>query len=129
MSVLYAFTAAALFGCGIYLVLSRHLVRVLLGLSLLTTAVNLVLFQAGRIRSAQPPLIREGAERLGESADPVPQALVLTAIVIGFALSVILAALALRVHRAHGAARRGTAAPRQPRAARAPARPSGGAAG
>ena len=99
MSVLYAFVAAGLFGCGLYMVLSRHIVRMVLGLSLLTTAVNLVLFQAGRIRSAQPPLIANDVERLGESADPVPQALVLTAIVIGFALTVILAALTLRAWR------------------------------
>ena len=102
MSVLYAFVAAGLFGCGLYMVLSRNLVRVLLGLSLLTTAVNLVVFQAGRIRSAQPPLIPEGADRLGDAADPLPQALVLTAIVIGFALSVVLASLALRAYRGHG---------------------------
>ena len=101
MSVLYAFVAAGLFGCGLYMALSRHVVRMVLGLSLLTTAVNLVLFQAGRIRTAQPPLIAEGAERLGESADPMPQALVLTAIVIGFALTVIVAALALRAWRGH----------------------------
>ena len=105
MSILYAFVAAALFGCALYMVLSRNLVRVLLGLSLLTTAVNLVLFQAGRMRSAQPPLIPDGADRLGESADPLPQALVLTAIVIGFALSVVLAALALRAYRGHGSLR------------------------
>ena len=105
MSVLLAFVAAGLFGCGIYMVLSRHLLRVVLGLSLLTTAVNLVIFQAGRVRSAQPPLIPDGAERLGESADPVPQALVLTAIVIGFALTLVLAALALRAHGGHGTLR------------------------
>ena len=99
MSVLYAFVAAVLFGCGLYMVLSRHVVRMVLGLSLLTTAVNLVLFQAGRIRTSQSPLIPDGAERLGDSADPVPQALVLTAIVIGFALTVILAALTLRAWR------------------------------
>jgi multicomponent Na+:H+ antiporter subunit C len=105
VSVLYAFVAAALFGCGLYMVLSRHLVRLLLGLSLLTTAVNLMLFQAGRIRSAQPPLIPEGADRLHGSADPLPQALVLTAIVIGFALTVVLATLALRAYRGHGTLR------------------------
>src|SRR5690606_30784809 len=101
MSVIYAFVAAGLFGCGVYMVLSRNLVRMLLGLSLLTTSVNLMLFQTRRIRSALPPLIPDGADRLVESADPVPQALILTAIVIGFALTVILAALALRVHRGH----------------------------
>jgi len=105
VSVLLAFVAAGLFGCGVYMVLSRHLVRMILGLSLLTSAVNLVIFLAGRIRSAQPPLIPEGAERLGESADPVPQALVLTAIVIGFALTVVLAALALRAWGGHGTLR------------------------
>lgn len=105
MSVILAFVAAGLFGCGLYMVLSRHIVRMVLGLSLLTTAVNLMVFQAGRIRSAQPPLIPEGAERLGESADPLPQALVLTAIVIGFALTVILAALALRAWDGHGTLR------------------------
>jgi multicomponent Na+:H+ antiporter subunit C len=102
VTILYALVTAGLFGCAVYIILSRHLVRLLLGLSLLTTAVNLVIFQAGRIRSAQPPLIREGADRLHESADPLPQALVLTAIVIGFALTVVLASLALRVYRAHG---------------------------
>ena len=102
MSVLYAIVAAGMFGCGLYMVLSRHFVRMLLGLSLLTTAVNLVIFQAGRIRSAQPPLIPEGADRLTDSADPLPQALVLTAIVIGFALTVVLASIALRAYRAHG---------------------------
>ena len=105
MSVLYAFVAAGLFGCGLYMTLSRHVVRMVLGLSLLTTAVNLVLFQAGRIRTAQPPLIAEGVERLGESADPLPQALVLTAIVIGFALTVVLAALVLRAWRGEGTLR------------------------
>ena len=103
MSILYAFVAAGLFGCALYMVLSRHFVRLLLGLSLLTTAVNLVLFQAGRIGSTQPPLIAEGADRLHGSADPLPQALILTAIVIGFALSVVLATLALRAYRGHGA--------------------------
>ena len=101
MSAVLAFAAAGLFGCGLYLALSRHVVRLVLGLSLLTTAVNLMVFQAGRINSVQPPLIAEGAERLGQSADPLPQALVLTAIVIGFALTVVLAALALRAWGDH----------------------------
>lgn len=105
MSVVLSAVAAALFGCGLYMVLSRHLVRAVLGLSLLGTAVNVVVFLSGRVRTAQPPLILEGAERLGESADPVPQALVLTAIVIGFALTVILAALALRAYGGHGTLR------------------------
>jgi multicomponent Na+:H+ antiporter subunit C len=102
MTVLYALVAAGLFGCALYMVLSRNLVRMLLGLSLLGTAVNLMLFQAGRYRSSQPPIIPEGADRLHDAADPLPQALILTAIVIGFALTVMLAVLALRAYRGHG---------------------------
>jgi multicomponent Na+:H+ antiporter subunit C len=102
MTVLYALVASGLFGSGLYMVLSRNIVRLLLGLSLLTTAVNLMVFQAARFRSLQPPLIPEGADRLRDSADPLPQALILTAIVIGFALTVMLAVLALRAWRGHG---------------------------
>lgn len=99
MNIVYALMASILFGCAIYMILSRHLVRLLLGLSLLTTATNIITFQAGRIRSAAPPLIDEGAKTLGASADPLPQALVLTAIVIGFALTLVLATLSLRAWR------------------------------
>jgi multicomponent Na+:H+ antiporter subunit C len=102
VNVLLAFVAAGLFGCSVYMILSRHLVRVVLGLSLLTTAVNLVVFQAARSRATQPPIIPESATRLEGAADPVPQALILTAIVIGFALTVALAALVLRSWHASG---------------------------
>ena len=102
MNVLYAFIAAGLVGCSVYMVLSRNIVRLLLGLSLMTTAVNLVLFQTGRNRSAQPPLISEGDLVLTGSADPVPQALILTAIVIGMALTIMFTVLALRAYRGHG---------------------------
>lgn len=101
MTFIYALLAAGLFGCGIFMVLSRNMVRMLLGLSLLTTSVNVMIFHTGRFRSQLPPIIPDGAERLVDSADPVPQALILTAIVIGFALTVVLTALTLRVHRGH----------------------------
>ncbi len=105
MSALYALLAASLFGCALYMILSRNVVRLLLGLSLLATAVNLMVFLAGHLRSVQPPLIPEGADTLRDSADPIPQALILTAIVIGFALTVVLSALALRAYRVHGTLR------------------------
>jgi len=101
MTVIYALLGAGLFGCGVFMLLSRNMVRMLLGLSLLTTSVNVMIFQTGRFRSQLPPIIPEGSEQLVNSADPVPQALILTAIVIGFALTVILMALALRVHGSH----------------------------
>ena len=102
MNWLYALVAASFFGCALYMMLSRNVVRLLLGLSLLATAVNIMVFLGGHLRSVQPPLIPEGADALRDSADPVPQALILTAIVIGFALTVVLSALALRAYRGRG---------------------------
>lgn len=102
MSVVYSLVAAGLFGCAVYMILSRNIMRLVLGLSLMTTAVNLMLLLTGRLGSMQPPLIREGAVRLVESADPLPQALILTAIVIGLALTVMTAILALRAYRGEG---------------------------
>lgn len=102
MSVLYPLLAAWLFGCGIYMILSRSIARIVMGLSLIGTSINLMIFQTGRIGPMQPPIIPDGADHLTNSADPVPQALILTAIVIGFALTVMLAALSLRVWQGHG---------------------------
>ena len=102
MNVLYAFVAAGLVGCSVYMILSRNIVRMVLGLSLMTTSVNLVLFQTGRNRSQEPPLIQEGEVVLTGAADPVPQALILTAIVIGMALTIMFTVLALRAYRGHG---------------------------
>jgi len=100
MTGFYAFIGSAIVGCALFMILSRNLVRMLLGFSLLATGANLLLFVAGRIRSPQPPIIEPGAEVLGASADPVIQALILTAIVIGLALTVMLGVLVLRAWRA-----------------------------
>lgn len=99
MTILYALTGAGIIGCSIFMILSRNMVRMLLGLSLLATGTNLLLFLAGRIRSQQPPIIQDGATKLGEAADPLVQALILTAIVIGFALTIVLGILILRTWR------------------------------
>ena len=89
-----------------WLMLSRNLIRLLLGFAMLGNAVNLLIFTAGRLTRNFPPIVPEGSESLaGAYANPLPQALVLTAIVIGFALTVILAALALRAWNGHGTLR------------------------
>lgn len=100
MTIFYAFCAAAIIACALHMALSRNLLRMLLGLSLLSTGVNLALFIGGGFASDQPPIIAEGARALGLSADPLVQALILTAIVIGFALTIVLAAIVLRAWRA-----------------------------
>lgn len=78
------------FGCmaaaAAYLLMSRNLLRMVLGLLLLSNAANLSIFIAGRLDSDVPPLIPAGQEVLQASANPLPQALILTAIVISFAL-------------------------------------------
>ncbi len=84
-----------------YLVLSRALVRVLLGLVVLGNGVNLLIFVAGRLGGATPPIAPAGAVTPpGYAANPLPQALILTAIVIGFAMFAFLIALALRAYQA-----------------------------
>jgi len=103
MHLLFALSIAVLAGCSLYLILSRHIVRVLLGVTMLSAAINLVIFFAGRIVTNTPAVIRAGESSLpADAANPLPQALVLTAIVIGFSLTAFFAALALQTYRRLG---------------------------
>lgn len=95
MSVLLAATAAGLFAIGTYLVLQRKLSRIIIGLGLITHGANVLMLTAGR-RGTAPIVGRGPAE---EFSDPLPQALALTAIVIAFATSALLLALAYRSWR------------------------------
>jgi multicomponent Na+:H+ antiporter subunit C len=103
MNLIYAFAIAAQMGCGVYLLLSRHVMRIILGVVLLSAATNLLIFVAGGLTHVAPPVIESGNQMLGlQSANPLPQALILTAIVIGFALVAFAAALVLKTYRAIG---------------------------
>jgi multicomponent Na+:H+ antiporter subunit C len=87
MQLLLALLTGVLFAAGVYLVLRRNLLRMIFGLVLLSNAVNLLVLSMGRVARVDPPLILPGAEApAGAVANPLPQALVLTAIVIGFGL-------------------------------------------
>jgi multicomponent K+:H+ antiporter subunit C len=92
MSALIALAIGMLVACGVYLLLRSRSFPVVLGIVLFSYATNLFLFASGRLATDQAPLIREGPP----FADPLPQALVLTAIVIGFAMTAFVAVLALR---------------------------------
>ena len=92
MSVLMAFTAAVLFGIGTYLLMQRKLSRLIIGLGLIGHGANVVFVTATRRGNA--PLIGTGDP--SGFADPLPQALVLTAIVISFGTTALLLALAYR---------------------------------
>jgi multicomponent K+:H+ antiporter subunit C len=89
-------------GCGVWLLLRARTFDAVLGLTLLSYAVNLFIFSMGRYRIGVPPILERGGETLANTADPLPQALVLTAIVIAFAMTALLLALALRTHAATG---------------------------
>lgn len=87
---------------GARLASSRDLFRAALGLALLGSAVNLIIFASGRLFTGKPAVVPAGETALGEAADPVPQALVLTAIVIGFAFACFAFVLVLRIVRDAG---------------------------
>lgn len=92
MSILLALTAAALFGVGTYLILQRRLSRIIIGLGLMSHGGNVLLMAAGR-RGVEPVI---GVASQADMADPLPQALALTAIVITFGVTAFLLALAFR---------------------------------
>lgn len=85
---------------GVYLALSRDLFRMVVGLSVIGAALNLLVFASGRLDSAAPPIVVAGTQVLANAANPLPQALVLTAIVIGFALLCFSLVLVVRLMRA-----------------------------
>lgn len=85
METILAFLVGALFAIGLYLMMRRSIVKLILGIALLSHAVNLLIFTVAGLRRGALPLVPEGETSLPEPhADPLPQALILTAIVISF---------------------------------------------
>jgi multicomponent K+:H+ antiporter subunit C len=93
MEFLMATAIGALTMVGLYLIMMRRTFPVIVGLSFLSYAVNVFLFTMGRLRINQPPILAEGAAGY---TDPLPQALVLTAIVITFGMTALIVVLSLR---------------------------------
>ena len=90
MELVLSLAIGALAGSGLWLVLRPRTYQVIIGLTLLSYAVNLFIFAMGRVRVGMPPVLDKGlAGDLGSFADPLPQALVLTAIVISFATTAL----------------------------------------
>jgi len=103
LELLLALAAGVLYAAGIYLMLRRRLAQLIIGLGLLSNGTNVLIFTAGGLTRGQPPVVPAGSEVLDPPyADPVPQALVLTAIVIGFGLLAFSLVLAHRVHATVG---------------------------
>jgi multicomponent K+:H+ antiporter subunit C len=93
MEFLVASAIGIMAAAGIYLMLRARTYPVVLGLALLTYATNAFLFVSGRLTVNAPPVIREG---ITTYTDPLPQALVLTAIVISFGMTAVIVVLGLR---------------------------------
>jgi multicomponent Na+:H+ antiporter subunit C len=100
VTVLVAALTAVLYGVGVYLLLQRTLTRVILGLALLSHGANLLLLAVGGPSGLAPVVGIIGGD--AAIADPLPQALILTAIVISFGLTVFLLALAYRSFQLSG---------------------------
>jgi len=90
---LFALTTGVVFGAGVYHLLQRDAVKFVLGFSLILGATNLFLLMCGAFDGDKAPYVDSG----GAAVDPVPQALVLTAIVIGFGVLALLLALVLSI--------------------------------
>ena len=101
MEVLVAIVTGVLFGCAAYMLASRSMLKIVLGLALLSHAANLLVFSAAGLVRGKAPIVAEGASQPPPgTADPLPQALVLTAVVIGFGLLAFAIVLVHRLHRA-----------------------------
>ena len=98
MELLVAISIGCLVFCGVYLVLRARTFPVAVGLTLFSYAINIFLFSMGRLKTGEPAVIGTSLNY----TDPVPQALVLTAIVIGFAMTAFVLALALRAYTTLG---------------------------
>lgn len=103
MELVLAVLTGGLVAGGVYLMLRRNLVRLLFGLVLISNAINLLIFTSGGLTRGRPALIPAMPDVVqGATANPLPQALILTAIVIGFGLLTFALVLVHRTHREFG---------------------------
>ena len=103
MEVPLALVIGVLYATGFYMILRRSIVKLIIGLGLLGHAANLLIFTVGRVTRGNPPVIHGNAEVLhAPFADPLPQALILTAIVIGFGVQAFAIVLVKRAYQTVG---------------------------
>ncbi|MBN1948267.1 MAG: NADH-quinone oxidoreductase subunit K [Candidatus Cloacimonetes bacterium] len=92
-----------LFLIGLYgVVVKRNLIKIIISLAIMEYSVNLFLIMVGYISAGQAPIINEEVSRTGPFVDPLPQAMILTAIVIGLATTSLLLAIAIRLYGKYG---------------------------
>lgn len=103
MEIVLAFVIGWLYAAGLYMLLRRSLVKLLIGLVLLSHAANLLIFTAAGLTRGAPPIIANKISTSASMADPLPQALILTAIVISFGVTAFALVLAYRAYKTVGA--------------------------
>lgn len=104
MTTLFAFVIGALYAAALYMMLRRSVVKLVIGLMILSNSTNLLIFTGGGLVRGAPPLIPEGLYApVGAIADPLPQALILTAIVISFGVLAFAVVLIKRAYKVIGA--------------------------
>jgi multicomponent Na+:H+ antiporter subunit C len=96
MEIMLALLTGLLVAAGAYLMMSGKTLPYIFGLTMISNAANLMIFAAGRLTFGKPPLVPEGEDTIVGTSNSLPQALILTAIVIGFGLLVFALALAYR---------------------------------
>jgi multicomponent Na+:H+ antiporter subunit C len=100
MEILLAIMTGVLYAAGTYLILRRSIVKLIIGIILFGNGVNLLIFLLGRITKGKPPIIEPAAKTFTDIyADPVPQALILTSIVISFGLQAFAIILIKRAYK------------------------------
>lgn len=105
MEIILSLLTGLIFAAAVFLMLHKGMVRLVLGIMLLGYATNLFIFLIARITRGLPAIIADNSEVMsGQFADPVPQALILTAIVIGFGMQAFAIVLIRRVYKATGTA-------------------------
>jgi multicomponent Na+:H+ antiporter subunit C len=102
MELHLAVVAGVLYATGLYLMLRRRLAQLIIGLALLSNGANILILSAAGVTRGRPPLLEAGEQTAAHFADPVPQSLILTAIVIGFGVLAFALVLSHRVHRSAG---------------------------
>jgi multicomponent Na+:H+ antiporter subunit C len=103
MEPVLAIIVGVLYAAGFYLMLRRSIVKLIIGLAFIGNAANLLIFTAAGLTRARPPLVAVDAVRpVAPFADPLPQALILTAIVIGFGVLAFAMVLAYRTYQTTG---------------------------
>ncbi|MBE0637973.1 MAG: Na+/H+ antiporter subunit C [Bacteroidales bacterium] len=103
MELIFSIVIGIMYAAGVYLLLRRSIVKLILGIIFLGNATNLLILLAGGLTSGAPAFIEKGSGMVsGRVADPLPQALILTAIVIGFGITAFALALMYRFYQISG---------------------------